>query len=174
MPTLHVCSLSRLRATVERVGASHVATLINAGTPVERPPSIPAENHLFLGFNDIVEPMEGMIPVGAPDVLRLLDFVDTWDRARPMVVHCWAGISRSTAGAYVAACRLMPERDEADIARELREKSPSATPNLRLVRIADALLERQGRMVAAIEAIGRGADAFEGTPFVLPIEGERR
>lgn len=170
MPSLWVCSLSRMAETVATTGASHVATLINAGTPVTRPTSIPAANHLFLGFNDIVEPMAGMIPVGEAEVLRLLDFVDGWSRERPMVVHCWAGISRSTAGAFVAACRLMPQRSEADIASELRAKSPSATPNLRLVRIADALLGREGRMVAAIEAIGRGRDAFEGAPFALPIE----
>ena len=170
MSSLHVCSLSKLAETVAASGASHVATLINAGTPVTRPASIAAENHLFLGFNDIVEPMMGMIPVGEADVLRLFDFVDGWSRERPMVFHCWAGISRSTAGAFVAACRLMPEREEADIARELRAKSPSATPNLRIVRIADALMGRDGRMAAAIEAIGRGADAFEGKPFVLPID----
>ena len=106
MPSLHVCSLSRLEATVARVGASHVATLINAGTPVARPPSIRPEHHLFLGFNDIVEPMAGLVPVSVADVARFVDFVKGWDRARPMVVHCWAGISRSTAGAYVAAERL--------------------------------------------------------------------
>jgi predicted protein tyrosine phosphatase len=170
MPNLHVCSLARLAETVALSGASHVATLINAGTPVVRPASIPAANHLFLGFNDIVEPMVGLIPVGEAEVLRLLDFVDAWPGERPIVFHCWAGISRSTAGAYVAACRLMPQREEAEIARELREKSPSATPNLRLVRIADAVMGRQGRMAAAIEAIGRGRDAYEGDPFVLPIE----
>ncbi|MBV5262580.1 tyrosine phosphatase family protein [Pinisolibacter aquiterrae] len=170
MPSLHVCSLSRLEATVAASGASHVATLINAGTPVPRPATIPADNHLFLGFNDIVEPTAGMITVGEAEVLRLFDFVDAWSRERPMVIHCWAGISRSTAGAFVTACRLMPERAEDDIARELRVKSPSATPNLRLVRIADALMGRGGRMAKAIEAIGRGRDAFEGVPFVLPIE----
>lgn len=170
MPHLHVCSLARLSETVATSGASHMATLINAGTPVPRPASIPAANHLFLGFNDIVEPTAGLIPVGEAEILRLFDFIDGWSGERPMVVHCWAGISRSTAGAFVAACRLMPERDEADIARELREKSPSATPNLRLVRIADALMGRAGRMVAAIEAIGRGRDAYEGVPFVLSIE----
>ncbi|MCE1234947.1 MAG: tyrosine phosphatase family protein [Hyphomicrobiales bacterium] len=170
MPALHVCSLSRLADTVAATGASHVATLINAGTPVVRPSSIPAANHLFLGFNDIVEPIAGMIPVGEAEILRLFDFVDGWSQERPMVVHCWAGISRSTAGAYVAACRLMPSRDEAEIARELRAKSPSATPNLRLVRLADQMMGRAGRMAAAIEAIGRGRDAFEGEPFHLPIE----
>ncbi|MDK9697534.1 MAG: tyrosine protein phosphatase [Siculibacillus sp.] len=172
MSTLHVCSLSRLRDTVDRVGASHVATLINAGTPVVRPPSVAAENHLFLGFNDIVEPMEGMLPVSSAQIARLIDFVATWDRARPMVVHCWAGISRSTAGAYVAACSLLPGIDEARIAREIRVRSASATPNGRVVAIADALLGRQGRMVAAIRAIGRGADAYEGVPFALSLAEE--
>lgn len=172
MSSLHVCSLSRLEATVARVGASHVATLINAGTPVARPESIAPENHLFLGFNDIVEPTEGLIPASSQDIARLLAFVRGWDRARPMVIHCWAGISRSTAGAYVASCALMPHRDEMELARELRRLSPSATPNARLVRLADAVLGRQGRMIEAIEAIGRGADAFEGVPFEITLTGE--
>jgi predicted protein tyrosine phosphatase len=170
MPTLHVCSLSRLHETVARVDASHVATLINAGTPVGRPPSIEPQNHLFLGFNDIVEPMAGMVPVTSAQIARFIDFVKTWDRARPMVVHCWAGISRSTAGGFVAACTLLPGVDEELIARELRTRAPSATPNGRVVALADGLLGRQGRMVAAIRAIGRGANAFEGDPFTLPLE----
>ncbi len=172
MPTLHVCSLSRLHETVERVGASHVATLINAATPVVRPPSVAIENHLFLGFNDIVEPTDGLIPASSAQVARFLDFVAGWDRARPMVIHCWAGISRSTAGGYVAACALLPQIDEGVIARELRTRAPFATPNGRLVALADALLGRKGRMVAAIRAIGRGADAFEGMPFSMPLVRE--
>jgi predicted protein tyrosine phosphatase len=38
-----------------------------------------------------------------------------------------------------------------------------------LVSAADQILKRQGRMVSAIQSIGRGADAFEGTPFHLPL-----
>lgn len=172
MPTLHVCSLSRLHDTVERFGASHIATLINAGTPVARPPSVAPENHLFLGFNDIVEPMDGFVPASSAQIARFVDFVSTWDRSRPMVIHCWAGISRSTAGGFVAACALMPEVDEAVIARGLRSRSPSATPNARIVALADGLLGRDGRMTAAIRSIGRGADAFEGRPFTLPLDPE--
>ncbi|TBW34419.1 tyrosine protein phosphatase [Siculibacillus lacustris] len=172
MSSLHVCSLSRLAETVEAAGASHLATLINEGTPVVRPPSIREADHLVLGFNDIVEEIAGLKPPAESDVERFLAFVDAWDRTRPMVIHCWAGISRSTAGAFIAACRLMPARDEAHIARELREKSPSATPNARLVRIADQLMARDGRMIAAVAAIGRGADAFEGRPFELPLRPE--
>jgi predicted protein tyrosine phosphatase len=167
MPSLHVSSLSRLHETVAATRASHVVTLINMNTVVERPVSIRPDNHLFIGVSDIVEDMDGHIVPGEEHVLRLLDFVRRWDRANPLVIHCWAGISRSTAAAFITVCALDPSRDEQDLARSLRASSPSATPNARLVAIADRILERDGRMIAAIAGIGRGADAFEGAPFCI-------
>ena len=167
--TIYVCSLSRLHETVRETGARHVVTLINSGTPVPRPREVAARDHLFLGMNDITEALEGMTPPGEQHVERLLDFVTGWERRAPMVVHCWAGISRSTAAAFIAVCALSPDRDEAEIAGEIRRKSPTATPNPRLVELADGLLGRRGRMVRAITAIGRGAFAFEGDPFALPV-----
>ena len=83
------------------------------------------------------------------------------------MIHCYAGISRSTASAYIIAAALAPQRDETELAKTLRRLSPSATPNPRLIAMADALLDRDGRMVEAIQAIGRGADAFEGVPVRL-------
>jgi predicted protein tyrosine phosphatase len=78
-------------------------------------------------------------------------------------------VSRSTAAAFIAACALAPERDELVIARAIRAASPTATPNGRLVALADEALGRKGRMISAIETIGRGEDCFEGTPFVLEL-----
>lgn len=170
MPFVSVCPLSQITATVTATGASHLVSLINTGTPVPRPHSIAERNHLFLGMNDIVEPQEGMTPPGEEHVRDLLVFIDSWDRSRPMVVHCYAGISRSTAGAFIALCATRPDRDEAEIAARLRAASPTATPNARLVAIADALLARGGRMSAAIAAIGTGEFAMEGVPFRLAIE----
>src|SRR5439155_21697775 len=96
---------------------------------------------------------------------RLIYFVRGWNRAKPLVMHCYAGISRSTAGAYVAACALNSQRSELDIAHELRRASATATPNARIVSLADRMLGRNGRMMAAIESIGRGAMAYEAEPF---------
>ena len=169
MPHVYVCPLSRIAETVASTDASHLVSLINDGTPVTRPDTIPAENHLFLGINDIVEPMDGMILPGAQHVETLVDFVGGWQPVRPIVVHCFAGISRSTAAAYITLCALKPDRDEADIARRLRTASPIATPNARLVAIADDLLGRQGRMVDAVRAIGRGTFASENVPFSLGL-----
>ena len=52
----------------------------------------------------------------------------------------------------------------------MRAASPFASPNSRLVAIGDALLGREGRMVSAVEAIGRGEMAFESVPFSLAVE----
>lgn len=168
---IHVCSLSKLEETVARSGAEHVLSLLAAGTEVMRPASIARENHLHLVMHDIAVAQDGMTMPGEDHVRNLLDFARKWDRAKPMVVHCYAGISRSTASAYIIAAALAPKRDEAELAQTLRKLSPSATPNPRLIAVADTLLSRQGRMIEAIEAIGRGAEAFEGTPFVLKIDG---
>jgi predicted protein tyrosine phosphatase len=172
MPAIHVCSLARLPSVAAYTGASHVATLINAATPVPRPATIEPSNHLFLGFNDITEPMEGLTPPGQEHVEQLIAFARGWqasDTGKPMIVHCFAGISRSTAGAYIVMNALRPTVEPEALAQHLRKIAPSATPNIRLVRFADALLNREGRMVAAIEAIGRGRDAFEGEPFALKL-----
>ncbi len=168
---IHVCSLSKLEETVARSGAERVLSLLAAGTEVMRPASIARENHLHLVMHDIAVAQDGMTMPGEDHVRNLLDFARKWDRAKPMVVHCYAGISRSTASAYIIAAALAPKRDEAELAQTLRKLSPSATPNPRLIAVADTLLSRQGRMIEAIEAIGRGADAFEGTPFVFKIDG---
>jgi len=167
---IHVCSLARLHDTVETTGAGHVVTLLKDTDRVARPPTIAEANHLILGMDDIAEPMEGYIIPCDEHVSRLLQFVRGWDRARPMVVHCYAGISRSTASAFVAACALNPARDEHAIAQVIRQTSRTASPNARIVAIADRLLGRDGRMIAAIDAIGRGEMALEGIPFRLDLE----
>lgn len=170
MPTLHVCPLSRLPETVAATGASHVLTLIALRSVPERPATISERCHGVVGVSDIAVATEGHVLPAESHVRTILDFVQAWPRERPMVIHCYAGISRSTAAAYIAACALNPVRDEAEAAVALRRASPSATPNRLFVEIADRLLGRDGRMVAAIAGIGRGADAFEGTPFRFDLD----
>lgn len=166
---IYVCPLSRLAETFAAANASHVVTLLKDETIFERPPGLLPDNHLVLSMHDIAEEQPDMVPPSQEHVRTLIGFARRWDRMRPIVVHCYAGISRSTAAAYVIAAALQPERDEAELAQTLRRLSPSATPNRRIVALADTLLAREGRMSAAIEAIGRGAEAFEGVPFALPL-----
>jgi predicted protein tyrosine phosphatase len=167
---IHVCSLARLHETVADTGARHVVSLIGDEGDVVRPHTVAPENHLWLRLHDISSPLDGYIMPGEQHVADLIRFVRGWDRRAPLVVHCLIGISRSTASAYASVCALNPQRDETDIAQALRRASPTATPNIRIVALADRLLGRGGRMVAAIEAIGRGSLAEEAAPFRLDLE----
>lgn len=167
---IHVCSLAKLPETVATTGARHVITVMGRIDRVARPLGVHPDNHLRVSMDDIVAPAEGFTPPQAAHVHDLIAFAQRWDRAAPLVVHCFAGISRSTATAFAAACALNPQRSETEIARRIRAASPSAFPNRLLVSLADEMLGRQGRMVAAIDAIGPGVTVIEGAPFRLDIE----
>ncbi len=169
MPRLHVCSLARIGDTVARTGARSLVTLLSPGTAVARPATIAPDRHLYIPVSDIVAPAPGQVLPDAPHLEDLIGFIHAWDRLAPMVIHCYAGVSRSTAAAYIAACALAPKRDEFAIARAMRAASPTATPNPRLVALGDEALGCRGRMNKAIAEIGRGADCFEGTPFALEL-----
>ena len=169
MPRLHVCPLALVGETVAKTGARSLLTLLSPGTTVERPFAIAPKRHLYLALSDIVEPTPGQVLPEAAHLDDLIGFVRGWDRAEPMVIHCFAGVSQSTAAAYIAACALKPAGEEFAIATALRAASPTASPNGRLVALADNALGRRGRMNEAIATIGRGEACFEGTPFALEV-----
>jgi predicted protein tyrosine phosphatase len=85
-----------------------------------------------------------------------------------MLVHCWAGVSRSTASAFIVACDRNPDADETAIAAALRKAGPGATPNPLIVRLADDVMGRGGRMVDAVQGIGKGVYVYPGAPFEMP------
>ena len=167
---IHVCSLSLLHTTVEDTGAQYVVTLLKDVDLVRRPHTIAPANHLILSMDDITEPLTGYVAPADDHVTKLIAFVRCWNRTKPLVIHCYAGISRSTAGAFVAACALNPQRDELSIAQALRRASATAAPNVRIVSLADRLLGREGRMISALEMIGMAQPAIEAQPFRLDLE----
>ncbi|MBR1276552.1 tyrosine phosphatase family protein [Bradyrhizobium sp. AUGA SZCCT0283] len=167
---LHVCSLAALPETVRATGASHILTVMANVDQVQRPASILEVNHLKVSMDDITEQMDGFVAPSDQHIERVLNFVRNWDRSAPMVVHCYAGISRSTASAFAAACMLNPHRDEIEIARQIRARSPIASPNRLIVSLADKALGREGRMLRALDEMGPGSMTVEGRPFQLDLE----
>ena len=166
---IHVCSLARLYATVDETKARHIVTLLRLTDRVARPAHIAEEDHLILAVDDIAAHQDGLTVPAQEHVERLIDFATRWDRNAPLVVHCYAGISRSTAAAFTAACALNPGRSELEIAQAIRGASHTAQPNAAIVAIADKLLKRDGRMIRAVEAIGPASFAEEGVPFRLDL-----
>jgi predicted protein tyrosine phosphatase len=167
---IHVCSLAALPEIVRLTGASHVLTVMAKVDQVERPASVRPENHMKISFDDITEPMDGFVAPNAEHVEQVLSFVRSWDRAAPLVIHCYAGVSRSTASAFAAACALNPHRDEMTIARQIRAASPIANPNRLIVSLADKALGRDGRMLRALDDIGPASMMVEGRPFRVDLD----
>jgi predicted protein tyrosine phosphatase len=156
---------------VVRTGAHHIVSLLAKEDDLARPARVSPENHLWLQVHDISEPHEGYVLPQREHVEQLVAFVRRWPREAPLVIHRYAGVSRSTAAAFVAVCALNPTGDERNIAKALRHASPTATPNIRIVAIADQLLGRQGRMINAVKAIGSGIVLSEALPFRLELSG---
>jgi len=167
---IHVCSLAALPDTVKATGASHVLTVMANVDQVQRPESVLPGNHLKVQMDDITEAMDGFVAPSVQHIEKVLNFVRGWDRSAPLVVHCYAGISRSTASAFAAVCMLNPHRDEISIARQIRAASPIASPNRLIVGLADKALGREGRMLRALDEMGPGSMMVEGRPFRLDLD----
>lgn len=165
--SVHVCPLAAIHEVVTGAGASHLMTVINALTPVETPSLIGPGRHLKILINDIAMPQAGLVHAQPEHIDEILRFARDWDHAAPLVIHCWAGISRSTAAAFISLCALNDDGLESDIAWSIRKASSTATPNRLMVEIADDTLGRRGRMVDAVRSIGEGKAALAGTPFSI-------
>jgi predicted protein tyrosine phosphatase len=161
---LIVCPLAQLD-TALALAPSHVLTLLGPGAEIPTCPGI--AQRLVLNFNDINGPTDGLTHASPADIENLIAFAQDWHGPAPFVAHCWAGISRSTAAAYIIACARNAPGTEQDLAEQLRQLAPTATPNPWMVALADDLLGRSGRMSQAIAAIGRGREAGMGELFTL-------
>ena len=166
---IHVGPLSALEDLCDRTRARYIISVINERMLPPTPPGIKPENHLRLGLNDIVVPTAGLVPPRLRHARAIAEFARLWSHDGPMIIHCLAGISRSTASAFIALCALNPSIPESLIARKLREAAPAACPNTRLVTLGDQVLKRQGRMVEAIQSIAPPTEfQSEAEPFFLP------
>ncbi len=171
MTSIVVTPLARIAEMAVRHRAREMISLMAKEQSFHRPAVIQPHRHLLLHMNDIA--FKGTGNLVAPDethVREIIDFAAEWDQTAPLIVHCWMGVSRSPAAAVIAALSLRPDQSEEELAQRLRAASPYATPNMRIIEIGDQLLGRDGRLVKAIKAIGRGADADGNAPFVLALD----
>ncbi|MEI2297513.1 tyrosine phosphatase family protein [Ensifer sp. MJa1] len=173
MPDIIVSPLARIAEMAVRHGCTEMISLVAKGQDFHRPGVIAQGRHLKLGMNDITFAGTGdLVAPQEEHVRQIIAFAHEWDRTRPLLVHCWMGVSRSPAAALIAALSVLPDQDDDALVKRLRQASPFATPNTRLVEIGDAVLQRNGRLTVAVRAIGRGADADGNAPFVLPLLAE--
>ena len=175
MPEIHICSLKLVDSLAQEIKPSHILSVLGGISPFpETPPGVDPANHLKLTLADIVTPEEGMTAPAPGHVAEIIAFGRRWAKQsggqRPLLVHCFAGISRSTASALMIACALRPKHSEVRFAYAIRCASASAQPNSLLVSHADDALKRNGRMIAAAAAIGEGDFSRQGPAFKLHLD----
>lgn len=166
MARIHVCPLVHVEDVLNASGSGSVISLLSPKHPI---PVLSGKRHLHVPVSDITTATPDHVLAEARHVEELIAFILGWDRRDPLLIHCYAGVSRSTATAFIALCVLDPERPESEHAETVRAASPTASPNPHLVALADAMLGRGGRMKSAVAAIGRGTDCFEGNCFALDV-----
>ena len=171
MSRVLISPYAALADTVRRHRPSHVLTVMSDPS-VARPKGIAPGRHLQISVDDIVMPEGDFVAPSSDHIAEILTFARDWDRKQPFLVHCWAGISRSTAAAYILLNDIHGPGHEEAIARALRSRAPHAQPNRLMIKHADAILKRDARMIKAVEAMGAATPLSEGDVVELPIQLE--
>ena len=164
---IYVTSLFDMPHYVRTLGPSHLVSIIQPELQPHRPLEIAPDNHLRVQVHDISEPMCGSIVPGSEHIRELIDFLQGWEADAPLLVHCYAGISRSTATALIA--RVVKTGDPFAAAKALREAAPHARPNSLIISLADEILGFGGRLIEAKQAMGQGLITEEDVLVELPV-----
>ena len=151
MTQFHICGRSQLSKTMKRVGATHVLSITDMDKrPFLRPGFDPA-NWLWLKFEDVLDEKDLYAPTKL-HVAQILDWGQTLPDNAIVVVHCEAGVSRSTAAVLSLLVQQAPDDIEGCIAK-LLEMRPQSCPNPVITRFADDILDCGGKLHAAAEKV---------------------
>ena len=98
-------------------------------------------HHLRLEFDDINYEVEDLKAPEPKHVRAIIDHAEECAKFDITYCHCRAGISRSTAAAFILRCiKLGPGNEDEALQRLLADRS-IAEPNARMVSFADEMLE---------------------------------
>jgi predicted protein tyrosine phosphatase len=166
---IYVCGLLDLASHVRAVNPSHLVSLVTDEEQPATPAGMLVERHLRVVIHDINEPLDGHILADEQHIAGLIAFMRAWPHEEaPMLVHCMAGISRSMAAALIGLVTKADGR-EREAAEQLRRAAPHAYPNRRMIALADAILQCDGRLIAAREAMGPPRLTLSGPLVELPL-----
>ncbi len=150
---LTVCGLDELDGHSAR-GVTHVLSILDPGWP--EPTAFEGYDPHFRAtfrFNDAIEPEPGVVLPKKADVEKILAFGRDAGDERHLLIHCHAGISRSTAAMLMILAQAHPNETEDAVVGRLLKIRPQAWPNSRMVGFADEALGRDGRLLAAVSRI---------------------
>lgn len=150
---IYVCSLLELNEHAAALKPDCVISIIAPEEQPATPPGVLPAAHLRVSCHDITAPNPMEILPERRHVKQLIAFAREWDPSGSMLIHCQAGISRSTAAALISYAVHFPDTVQ-EAAAHLRRTGPHVHPNALITEIGDELLGLGGRLVTAVEAMG--------------------
>lgn len=166
--TIYVSNLADLESHARAVRPDRLISIIQPEFQPPTPTAVSPEHHLRVPVHDIAAPVPGSVLPERHHVEAIVRFLDDWRAGDPLMVHCLAGVSRSSATALLA--HFLTTDDAFASARALRKAAPHAWPNRRIVALADNVLECGGRLLEAVDAMGPASTESLGTLVALPVE----
>jgi predicted protein tyrosine phosphatase len=168
---LTICGIPELDK-FSREGVSHVLSILDPKEP--EPPaffSFDPHHRLELRFDDVIEEVAGYEAPQPHHVEQLLEFGESLDadpQPTHLLVHCHAGVSRSSASMILLLAQAKPEIPADEITLEIQRVRPIAWPNLRLITFGDALLARNGEIIEAVRKLyrRRATESPEAVKFI--------
>ena len=140
--SIWICSLAATPQLVRQLRPSRVVSLLSPYDTFPAFEGFGSDLHLQVPIHDIVDDVGEWRAPDLSDAESVINFVQPWDRAAPMLIHCWAGISRSTASAFITACLHNPEAEEQEIAAAIRAKyADQATKVTTSIRMNQVITE---------------------------------
>ena len=155
---MFICSLDEV--TNYRSRATHLISICDPDADEMLPHlGLPKGHRLVVHFHGLDDPRNAEIGFDgkrlvAPKeshIREALAFAKKLDSTEGLLIHCYQGISRSTALAFAVLCQSCPRVSEQDVLARVIELRPEALPNRLVVKHADKLLGRKGRMAAALK-----------------------
>jgi predicted protein tyrosine phosphatase len=156
---LTICGLEELDHHSAR-GVTHILSILDPEWPEPEAFSAYDPHHrTTLKFHDVIEPGPGLVLPKREHVEAILDFgrsmaADASSRDNShLLVHCHMGVSRSTAAMAMLMVLSNPEGSEEEVFTRLLELRPQAWPNSLMIEFGDDLLDRGGRLIAALAGL---------------------
>ena len=134
-------------------GFTHIISLLDDGSEFEVGDNLFEDYHphqrLLLKFDDVSYPNQYYVAPTHEDVETILEFAKSIGETDRVLVHCVAGVSRSTAAASLLLLQAYPEMTAHEVFEEVVRIRPIAIPNFLILQHGGRILDRFDEIIEA-------------------------
>ncbi|MFQ3361186.1 MAG: tyrosine phosphatase family protein [Alphaproteobacteria bacterium] len=162
-----ISPLSLANKMIDKYNANYIISILSPGESFPIFEGIKDTNHLKLSFNDITSPRKNLIQPSLGHVKNIISFTKKCTKNDTLLIHCYAGISRSTAAALIVYCYYKKDLRADLMATELMSLSPSANPNSLLLKLGDHIIGSSNILSECHKILKKPILTYENKPFTL-------